>query len=536
MNQGLESADDIIIYDPTRHDLSANPVVQYKSTSKVSYFLFQAPDMQSLVVCKRTGKWAVTVRMAAEINFAFKSSPDGVVALMSIRAYRGIYGIIKVTGLIPPAQAGSLITPEFPVTWVRTMRVALRTVSQMKFNTGMHIGKTASDGRFDAETGYDLLLTMHRKPAWDWMEPTELKKCLEGIPDGEVTYSQPSLQGGNPDQLFDDDWIDRMTSTTQAYVNAHSRNKLQLHSNALMATVDRYGNYGSTSAEVSSDYYTGEDAGFIFCAANTQVVHEMVNRKLFGVPPHMSDIVVHSGAPLFLCDMSTQMLFGVFAADTAVSTNIDPTAFCAFPGGPSALPIQLRVRVAHECPPVHVLDPELRKSIFTMGPMFGAINVDITKKLANLFAARAGLQVGGVGGAIMNAQQFMHGGNRLHQAGAPMPGMVTSMYKPPFKHVMEVPIDIDADLYQVKRKVLGNNAATIKDIINEMGDNQAIKIRMRGIGSNYPEGPTAQELQEPLHFNVCAENERLLAAVVQRVQELVAKARIELCGDAGGRR
>lgn len=34
--------------------------------------------------------------------------------------------------------------------------------------------------------------------------------------------------------------------------------------------------------------------------------------------------------------------------------------------------------------------------------------------------------------------------------------------------------------------------------------------------------------QEPLHFNVCAESEEILARAVAKVQELVNKAKIEL--------
>ena len=34
--------------------------------------------------------------------------------------------------------------------------------------------------------------------------------------------------------------------------------------------------------------------------------------------------------------------------------------------------------------------------------------------------------------------------------------------------------------------------------------------------------------QEPLHFNVCAESEEILARAVAKVQELVSKAKMEL--------
>ena len=528
-NQGIESADDPVIYDPTRNDLTANPVVPYSIDSRVSYFLFQAPDMVALATCKRRGVWAVTVRIAAEINAAIKASPDGVLAFMCCRSYRGLYGIVKVTGMIPPAVAGSLITPEFPIKWYRTCRVALRTIANMKFSTGMFVGKTASDGRFKPDIGYDLLLICTRKPAWDWTQPADLQKAIEGLPEGEKEYYKP-FSAGKPDQLFGDDWIDRMTTTTMAYQNAFQRNKQQLHTTAVLGTQDRYGNF--SGGDISSDYYTGENPGFIFMAPNTMIIQEMIQRKLFGVAPSMVDIVIHPGAPLFLCDMSSKLLFGIFTSDTAVSTNIDPTAFCSIPGGPSNLPIQLRVTVAHECPPIPITDEELRRTVFTTGFKIGYLDLDITKKLANIFAVRGGLQVGGIGGAIMGNSNLQ--GSHQGRSGAQAPGLVNSMYKPQFKFVDVAPIDIQANIRDVKRHVMGFNASLINKIRDDLGDQSCIKIRIRGIGSGYNEGPEARELQEPLHFNVCADSEHLLAAVMERVTSLINDARNTLCGSGGG--
>jgi hypothetical protein len=528
-NQGEECADDLVIYDPTRGNLTARPAVPYTMQSKVSYFLFQAPDLISLATSKRRGVWAVTVLMADKINAAIKSSPDGVLAFMCIRSFRGVYGVVKITGMIPPARANSQITPEFPVKWFRTCRVALRTIANMKFNTGMFVGKSPSDGQFDLKDGYDLLLICTRKPAWDWSQPEELLRAVEGRPSGEIAYRQPALKG-EPDKLFDDDWVERMTTATVAYMNAYQRNKTNLHTTAVLGTQDRYGNF--TGGEVSSDYYTGESPGYIFMANNLIIAKEMITKRLFGVPASMADIVIHPGAPLFVCDMQFSNLYGIFTSDTAVSTNIDPTAFCTYPGAPSNFPIQLRVTVAHECRPIQLIDEDLR-AIFTTGSKFefkfGDLSLEITKKLSNLFATRAGLTLGGIGGAIMG----LTGGRMPGRSGAQAPGTVTGMYKPQFKYVDEVPIDIKADIHQIKRLVLGYQAANINKIRDELGDMSCIKIRIRGIGSGYNEGPEAKELPEPLHFNVCADSEHLLSAVVLKVKALVDSAREALCGGGG---
>lgn len=527
VNQAPDAADSLNIHDPTRFDLSATPVMPWEKGARVGYFLFQSPDMLSLSISKRRGVWRITTRFAAEVNAALKQN-DRVIAYMASRMYRGIYGIVEITGSIPPADAGSPMTPEFPVKWIRLCRVAIRTVAQVKFNTGMFIGKTASDGRFKPETGYDILLIMHRKPAWDWSEPAELEKCLEGLPaDGvdQQLFSRPSeVPGGDKDQLFGEDWVEFVSTATAAYTNAYTRNQQNLLQTQFAEFPDR-------AMEMSSDYYTGEHPGFIFCAQNSAIVREMIGRKLFGVPANMHDIIVHTNAPLFLVDLSNQMLFGIFHSTSAVSRHIDSSAFASFPGGPSNLPIQLRVGVAHECPPVNLRDPEIRHNIFKKGPKFGAISLEETKALSNMFARKAGLTLGGPMGA--NMMQSLHSQQMQAQGGGGgrSAHTVQTMYKPPYKWVEEVPIDIEgAELYMVKRKVLGQNASTIKELVESIGDRNTIRVRMRGIGSGYNEGPDRTEMQAPLHFNVSAENEQLLAVAGQKVRELVDKARYELTG------
>lgn len=59
------------------------------------------------------------------------------------------------------------------------------------------------------------------------------------------------------------------------------------------------------------------------------------------------------------------------------------------------------------------------------------------------------------------------------------------------------------------------------------GQTRGVKIRIRGIGSGFFE-VFNQELQEPLHFNVSAENEEYLAQAVEKVRELVTRVKAEL--------
>lgn len=82
-------------------------------------------------------------------------------------------------------------------------------------------------------------------------------------------------------------------------------------------------------------------------------------------------------------------------------------------------------------------------------------------------------------------------------------------------------------MYDLKRRLLGTNASTIMRIVDEVGSRHNIRVRIRGQGSGFLEGPQNQELAQPLHFNISAENEQLLAAVVAKVRQHVEQVRNE---------
>jgi len=512
-NQGGEVLIDTpSIYDPTRLNLTNVPDVPFQN-AKLAYFLFQAPDLRSLAVSRRRGVWAVPVRLAAEINSCLKSF-DHVVAFLSVRPLRGMYGLVKITGTVPPAKAGSALTPEFPVEWLRLFRVPHRTVSQLKVGAGMFLGKMLSDGRFDEKTnsGAHIMLVSYRKPAWDWTKELERAAKPEAETAAEAQAFEEAFGSApsDPDALFSTEWHDKAALNSVSFDRAVARTKgIQMQ----MQMGDGAG-VGGVGGGAAMEFYTGDHPGFIFMANNAMLVNEMLFRRLIGVPETMRDIIVHMGAPLFLLDMQSQCLLGIFNAESPVSENIDPKAFCPWEGAPSALPIQLRVTVVVDAQPIFLQDPECREIFRETGFALGPMQLKETKALAQLFATRAGA---------------LGQGGLKHLPGQPaVPVTHATLYRPPFKNVAVVPISIEGDLYLIKKKVLGHNASTVLQIVEELGTKNSIRIRMRGIGSGYQEGPLAQEIQEPLHFNVSAETEELLRAVELRVKELIDRAREEL--------
>jgi hypothetical protein len=308
----------------------------------------------------------------------------------------------------------------------------------------------------------------------------------------EVEAFREALMGNaapaDPNQLFSAEWIEKAALNSVSFDRAVARTKGAQYQAA-------------QESGAATEFYIGENPGFIFVASNAEVVKEMLGKHIIGVPLEMRDVIVHMGAPLFVLDYSNQCVLGIFKAESPVSENIDPKAF-SWNGGPSMLPIQLRVSVALNAPVIYLQDPEMRE-VFRDTGFRQNIDVKQTRALAQLFASRAGPAPG-----VMRGMP------------APSTGPVThsTLYRPPFKNVAEVPIDIQGDLATIKKRVLGVNAATILHIVEELGTKNTIRIRMRGVGSGYQEGPQAQEIQEPLHFNVSAETEELLHAVVARVR------------------
>jgi hypothetical protein len=78
--------------------------------------------------------------------------------------------------------------------------------------------------------------------------------------------------------------------------------------------------------------------------------------------------------------------------------------------------------------------------------------------------------------------------------------------------------------FHFRKRLLGNGAVKVHQIIDEIANSNTLRIRLRGIGSGYMEGPNKSELLEPMHFNISAEDPNLLILAIQRVQQLIRAA------------
>lgn len=406
----VEFLQDGDIYDPTALRMDQPLQLPFPISSKFSYFILQSPDLRALSIAKQKGIWAVPLRLVAEINAAFRSS-DNVLFFMCIRPLRGIYGLARLTQVIPLLPASTVgpsmhMSVEFPITWMRTFRLSLRTVAQLKLGmSGMFVGRSSADGRFENKVGLDILATIYRKPEWDWMKEMAkaetniriidpLKGGIGGMVGGGDVVGEfyPVLINGlpgsmylPPDQLFPSDWIERAAIAPNEKMPGNKSHQFATSS---------VSNSTSMNAALSQipDFYNGNLPGFVFCAI-TPVIEEMLARRLLALPYQMKDITIHPNVPLFIFDSMAQVILGIFYADSPTSMNIEPNAFMQWlgmgPGGFSPLPVQLRFRVALEIPPTHVQDKELLAALGESSKSIGGVlGATETRNVSNLLAKK----------------------------------------------------------------------------------------------------------------------------------------------------
>lgn len=133
--------------------------------------------------------------------------------------------------------------------------------------------------------------------------------------------------------------------------------------------------------------------GFIFgCSSDT--MDECLGRGIFGLPAHMKAAAasIVPGSTIFLFNVTDRLLFGIFEALTPALDNIVPKAFSKIPNATSSpFPVQVRVRVSLECPPLEDTDDLLNEILRTRGSSrIGPVTYAQTEAIASLLANQCG--------------------------------------------------------------------------------------------------------------------------------------------------
>lgn len=133
--------------------------------------------------------------------------------------------------------------------------------------------------------------------------------------------------------------------------------------------------------------------GFIF-GCNSQTMDECLGRGLFGLPAHMRITAggIRPGSSIFLYNVSEKLIFGIFEALTTAQMNLEPKAFSKNPKAQtSPFPVQIRVRISLECPPIHDDDPALNDILRArVGGRIGPLTFAQSEALASLIAHQCG--------------------------------------------------------------------------------------------------------------------------------------------------
>jgi hypothetical protein len=133
--------------------------------------------------------------------------------------------------------------------------------------------------------------------------------------------------------------------------------------------------------------------GYIFgCSSDT--MDECLGLGIFGLPAHMQESAsaIDVGTTIFLFNVTDRLLFGIFEALTPAIMNISPTAFSKNPKATtSPFPVQVRVRISLECPPLEDTDPVLNDILRARGHgRIGPLSYAQSEAVATLLANQCG--------------------------------------------------------------------------------------------------------------------------------------------------
>jgi hypothetical protein len=81
--------------------------------------------------------------------------------------------------------------------------------------------------------------------------------------------------------------------------------------------------------------------------------------------------------------------------------------------------------------------------------------------------------------------------------------------------------------FQIVRRLIGNKGCNMKNIVNQCKTSNnikdSVKLRLRGRGSGYKEGPENKESDEPLHLCISAKNQEEMNKACNLVDDLLNK-------------
>jgi cleavage and polyadenylation specificity factor subunit 4 len=303
------------------------------------YFLVCAATQRDLALSTVLGEWYVQARHAEQLNKAYCNGTQQVLVFFTVSDSRHIQGAALMTSPCTYDEAlnggQDAFAYRFAVEWYRTTEFPITTALEVAPDLLLPTRTTQFCQDMSPRTGESLMKAVWNSPLVTLYE----------------SWSDEGLPPPASDALLTD----------------------------FRAPADN---------EVAWPSMPGP--GFIFgCSSDT--MDECLGRGIFGLPAHMkaSASVIEAGTTIFLFNVTDRLLFGIFEALTPATMNIEPAAFSKNPKATSSpFPVQIRVRISLECPPLEDTDPIFNDILRSrdrgrIGPLTHAQSEAVATLLAN---------------------------------------------------------------------------------------------------------------------------------------------------------
>jgi len=308
-----------------------NPIVE---PEQAAFFIVRAGRQRDLATSTLKSEWYLERKHAEKLNEAYRDGRRQVMIFFTVSDSNHIQGAAIVTSSASFIETGSKFGYRFGVEWYRTCELPIDIA---------------------LEAAPDLLL------------PTQTTQ-----------YCQ-DMSSKTGESLMKAIWNSPLVALYESWSADHDPPKDILDFRA------------PPTSEIA--WPTMPGPGFIF-GCNSETMDECLGRGVFGLPINMKGAAtcIRPGASIFLFNVTDRLLFGIFEALTVGSMNLEPKAFSKNPNALSSpFPVQIRVRVSLECPPLEDTDPILGDILRSRsGGRIGALTHAQTEAIASLLASQCG--------------------------------------------------------------------------------------------------------------------------------------------------
>lgn len=319
----------------------ACPIVE---PDQAHYYIVCAETQRDLAISTARGEWYVQRKHAEQLNAKYDNGSKQVMIFFTVSDSRHIQGVALMTSVATYQSSMDVGDDPFcyriQVEWYRTTELPIHTAVEVAPELLLPTRNTQYCQDMPPQTGEALMKVI-------WNSP--LVTLYESWSDDDDNYKEPPA----PEALLTD-------------FRAPAPDEIA--------------------------WPTMPGPGCIFgCSSDT--MDECLGRGIFGLPAHMGSAAssIVPGSTIFLFNVTDRLLFGIFEALTPAIMDIVPTAFSKNPKATSSpFPVQVRVRVGLECPPLEDTDPVLNDILRNRKGRIGPITHAQSQAIASILANQCG--------------------------------------------------------------------------------------------------------------------------------------------------